>query len=74
MVPTKVGGSETTHYSDYYWQSSDGPLVLARSSSDSDAVGGVAYAVVNNDASLTDSYFGSRLAFRGVIREAASVR
>ena len=31
MVPTAVGGSETTHYSDYYYQTSGGPLVLARS-------------------------------------------
>ena len=72
MVPTKVGGSETTHYSDYYWQSSGGPLVLARSSFDSSSVG-VAYAYASYDASHTISYYGSRLAFRGVIREAASV-
>ena len=35
MVPTEVGGSDTTHYSDYYWQTSGGPLVLARSYNDS---------------------------------------
>ena len=73
MVPTKVGGSETTHYSDYYWQSSGGPLVLARSYHDSHTSGGVAFASANYDASYTYSYCGSRLAFRGVIREAASV-
>ena len=73
MVPTAVGGSETTHYSDYYWQSSGGPLVLARSYNDSASSGGVAYANASSDASSTNSYYGSRLAFRGVIREAESV-
>ena len=73
MVPTNVGGSETTHYSDYYYQNSGGSLVLARSCDVSVAGGGVACAVAAGDASSTYSYFGSRLAFRGVIREAESV-
>ena len=71
MVPTNVGGSDSTHYSDYYYQTSGNSLVLARSSYGSSAYGGVAYA--NNDASNTNSNYGSRLAFRGVIREAESV-
>ncbi|MBS6468086.1 MAG: hypothetical protein KH386_02550 [Bacteroides sp.] len=73
MVPTAVGGSETTHYSDYYWQSSGGPLVLARSCSVSCSDGGVAAAGAVGVASGTGSHCGSRLAFRGVIREAESV-
>lgn len=73
MVPTNVGGSETTHYSDYYYQSSGSGLVLARSYDSSDAFGGVSFADANGDASDAGSYFGSRLAFRGVIREAESV-
>ena len=73
MVPTGVGGSETTHYSDYYWQSSGSSLVLARSFSDSYANGGVAYALASSGASYTYSDIGSRLAFRGVVREAQSV-
>lgn len=73
MVPTKVGGSETTHYSDHYYQTSGGPLVLARSYFDSHANGGVAFARAHHDASYTYSSCGSRLAFRGVIREAESV-
>ena len=64
MVPTNVGGSETTHYSDYYYQNSGGSLVLARSYGDSDTNGGVAYAFADSDASSTDSIFGSRLIFR----------
>ena len=73
MVPTQVGGSETTHYSDYYWQTSGGPLVLERSCDVSYTSGGVAYAVANNVASSTNSLCGSRLAFRGVIEKAQSV-
>ena len=73
MVPTQVGGSETTHYSDYYWQTSGGPLVLARSYNDSNTNGGVAYASANSVASSTHSPCGSRLAFRGVIEKAQSV-
>ena len=73
MVPTAVGGSETTGYSDYYAQSANSGLVLARSYIDSYAYGGVACADANHDASFTYSNIGSRLAFRGVIREAESV-
>ena len=73
MVPTEVGGSDTTRYSDYYYQASGSFLVLARSFYDSNTVGGVAYAVANHDASNTYSNCGSRLAFRGVIEEAQSV-
>lgn len=73
MVPTEVGGSETTHYSDYYYQSSGSSLVLARSSYSSFAYGGVAFASASYDASYSSTYIGSRLAFRGVIEEAQSV-
>ena len=73
MVPTAVGGSETTGYSDYYAQSANSGLVLARSSCDSSTHGGVAYASADRDASYAHSRVGSRLAFRGVIREAESV-
>lgn len=73
MVPTEVGGSDTTRYSDYYYQASGSSLVLARSDSDSGSYGGVAFASAYDDASYTSSGCGSRLAFRGVIEEAQSV-
>ena len=73
MVPTNVGGSDSTHYSDYYYQTSGNSLVLARSSVGSCAGGGVAYANASGGASNSNSSCGSRLAFRGVIREAESV-
>lgn len=69
MVPTNVGVRNSTHYSDYYSQTSNNSLVLARSYSDSHAYGGVAYADVYYGASYTYSYYGSRLAFRGTISE-----
>lgn len=69
MVPTNVGGSGSTHYSDYYSQKSGNSLVLARSYRGSFTVGGVAYADAFYDASSTYSAYGSRLAFRGIISE-----
>lgn len=69
MVPTNVGGSGSTHYSDYYSQKSGNSLVLARSFDVSYELGGVAYANAAYDASYADSYYGSRLAFRGIISE-----
>ena len=73
MVPTAVGGSETTHYSDYYYQTSGGPFCLLRSCSSSHTNGGVAYSSASNAASNSNTLIGSRLAFRGVVREAQSV-
>lgn len=64
MLPTNVGGSDSTHYSDYYYQTSGNSLVLARSYNGSNTNGGVAYANANNDASNTNSNYGSRLIFR----------
>lgn len=73
MVPTKVGGSKTTYYSDFYFQNNGLGRVLARSYRGPYADGGVAYAHTSYDASDTYSYYGSRLAFRGVIHESTSV-
>lgn len=73
MVPTAVGGSETTHYSDYYYQTSGGPFCLLRSYSSSYTSGGVAYSNAYYAASSSITFIGSRLAFRGVVREAQSV-
>lgn len=73
MVPTAVGGSETTHYSDYYYQTSGGPFCLLRSYYSSYTNGGVAFSFANYAASNSYTNVGSRLAFRGVVREAQSV-
>lgn len=72
MIPTGVGGSETTHYSDYYHQS-DVTRVLARSCSSSATFGGVAYTGANYTSSSDIVNVGSRLAFRGEITEESNV-
>lgn len=73
MIPTAVGASDTTGFCDYYSQSSGTSRVVLRSADSSFPSDGVAYAVASYDASSTDSYVGSRLAFRGEIVEAESV-
>lgn len=73
MVPTAVGGSNTTGLCDYYLQSSATARVVSRSNAYTGSYGGVAYAFANYDASDTSTYIGSRLAFRGEIVEADSV-
>lgn len=68
VVPTAVGGSDTTYFSDYYW-SNPGSGVLFRSCSYADSYGGVAFANAVYDASDTVSSVGARLAFRGKIHD-----
>lgn len=71
VVPTQVGGSDSTHYSDYYSRTSDSSLVLARSGYRPYPTGGVAYTDAAYDASDMDSSYGSRLALHGTISELA---
>ena len=73
MIPTGVGGSDSTGFCDYYYQSSSNSSVVLRSYYSSYSSGGVSYADASYDASSTVSYSGSRLAFRGDIVEAESV-
>lgn len=68
VVPTAVGGSDTTYFSDYYWSNPDS-RVLFRSYDYAYSYGGVAYANVLNDASQTGNVVGARLAFRGKIHD-----
>ncbi|MFR9562452.1 MAG: hypothetical protein SNG10_07780, partial [Rikenellaceae bacterium] len=68
MVPTVVGGSETTYYADYYYQTSGGAFCLLRSYNSSNTNGGVAYANANNDASNSNSNIGARLTIRKYIQ------
>lgn len=72
MVPTAVGGSATTYYSDYYYQGS-GTYVVYRSCDSTDPYGGVACVYALNTVSSAYLNIGSRLAFRGVLTEAKSV-
>ncbi len=63
----KDGGCNTK-----YWAWFDG-RVLARSCYGAGTQGGVAYASASHDSASTVAFIASRLAFRGVIREAESV-
>jgi hypothetical protein len=72
LLPTVVGGSDTTYYCDYYYQNS-GVRVVARSCIDARTNGGVAYVYAYYAASNAGAYVGSRLAFRGEIEIAESV-
>lgn len=68
VVPTAVGGSDTTYFSDYYW-SNPGSRVLFRSYYNAHSYSGVAFANAQNDASYTNAHVGARLAFRGKIHD-----
>ena len=72
LIPTNVGGIDTTYYCDYYYQKT-GVRVVVRSCYYARSNGGVACV----DASVSTSYsyagIGSRLAFRGEIEIAESV-
>lgn len=66
-------GSSTTYYCDEFNVSNAANRVVCRSSSYSSAIGGVSFAYCGYDSSSTNTYIGSRLAFRGEIEEAESV-
>ena len=69
LIPTAVGGSDTTGYCDYF-NGSYGQRMVVRSGRYSDTDGGVAYAGTSVDAY---AFIGSRLAFSGRLVEAKSV-
>ena len=74
VVPVgSVKGSSSTHYCDKYWISTSAGRVVYRGYNYANAYGGVSHADAYNDASSTNPYVGSRLAFRGKIVRAESV-
>ncbi|KAB6389868.1 hypothetical protein GAZ37_23540, partial [Bacteroides xylanisolvens] len=74
MVPVgNLNGSSSTYYTDMYWISTATVRVVYRGFHYANAGGGVSNANALNDASSTDAYVGSRLAFRGKIVRAQSV-
>ena len=66
-------GSSTTYYCDIFTPSGTANRVVCRSYYSSNASGGVSCAFCGLDSSSTNTYIGSRLAFRGEIEEAESV-
>ena len=74
VVPVgTLSGSSSTYYGDVYWFSGAALRVVYRGCGSAYAYGGVSYANASNDASGTNAYVGSRLAFRGKIVRAQSV-
>ena len=73
VIATYANSTSTSGYADYHYYSGSSSRVVLRSYSYANACGGVACAVASDDSSRASSYYGSRLAFRGTIRWAASV-
>lgn len=73
IVTAQSGGSQTSYYYDNFYQSGSTARVVYRSNYDAYAFGGVSYAHSSNDSAYVNAIFGSRLAFRGVIKVATSV-
>ncbi|MDO4929633.1 MAG: hypothetical protein Q4E59_00710 [Bacteroidales bacterium] len=65
-------GSNSTYYTDIFYSSSGTAHVVARSSNNALANGGVACSHASSAPSVALSYYGSRLAFRGTLTKAAS--
>jgi len=67
VVPTEIGGSDSTYYADYYWYNTGNRIVLRSGDSGNGSRCGVfvAYAILSSSDSWTA--VGSRLAFYGKI-------
>lgn len=75
IIPTgNLVSSNSTYYCDKYWMSTSTHRVVYRSNYFAYAFGGVSYAVAAYDSSYARAHIGSRLAFRGKIVKAESVR
>ena len=73
LIPLESKGTETTGFCDYGYTTSSSARVVLRSFSSADTYGGVASVYASYGSSSTNSYCGSRLAFRGQCVEAESV-
>ena len=73
IVTARDGGSQTSNYYDNFYQNASPSRVVFRSSNSANASGGVSFANASYDSANVYAYIGSRLAFRGTIKEASSV-
>ena len=68
VMPTAAsGGSDTTYYADYYYQSTGNRIFLRSGDSNSGSYGGVFCSNADNASSNSASIIGSRLGFYGTI-------
>lgn len=67
VVPTEIGGSDSTYYADYYWYNTGNRIVLRSGRSGDGCRCGVFVASAYSASSLSWTSVGSRLAFYGKI-------
>ena len=67
VVPTEIGGSDSTYYADYYWHNTGNRIVLRSGASGYGSLCGVFLANAGDASSASWPNFGSRLAFYGKI-------
>lgn len=67
VVPTELGGSDSTYYADYYWYNTGNRMMLRSGYSDAGSHCGVFFAHALSVSSSLDTHVGSRLAFYGKI-------
>ena len=73
VIPVgSVSGSSSTNYCDIYYISTASSRVFYRGSSSAYPYGGVSMSNAFSDSSNTNTYIGSRLAFRGRLVKASS--
>ena len=72
-ICAREGASSSSHYHDATYQQASTARVVARSSLNAYASGGVSCASSHSDSASVLAYYGSRLAFRGKIKWASSV-
>lgn len=65
MIPTAVGGGDNTHYSDGFWASKTGELLLVGGHASDGSRCGVACSYSDNGFSDSNTAIGARLAFFG---------
>ena len=63
MLPKAVGGSDTTYYSDGYWASTGGELLIVGGDAGYGSLCGLSYATSDGGFSSAHGYIGARLAF-----------
>lgn len=73
LIATEGGLSDSTGYCDGFLTTTGSSRVVLRSYNYSNTLCGVSLANAANDATYTNAAYGSRLAFKGVVREAESV-
>lgn len=67
VVPTEIGGSDSTYYADYYWYNTGNRIVLRSGLSGHGSRCGVFVAFATDPSSVSWTDVGSRLAFYGKI-------